>query len=216
MKVNLEKSITNEIIIKLKRKLSDTNINVRLKGSLLYSYLLSLNYCEFDNLIEELINDNDNDDEDKSSLNLILIKLDILANILNFYESFEKKLNDNNKFPSELVFDYFVNNLYNNNFEIRKKTKYCIKLFFDMYDIEKFKTSLDKINESVIKELINDIPKLQNYFSNKLTINTKNKNVNKRVPKIKIKTNKINKKFLLKNNYNNHFFLKENEKMKQK
>jgi len=168
---------------------------VRLKASLLYSFLLSLNFCEFDNLIEELINDNN--DINNSSINLILVKLDILANILNnFEESVGKKLNENNnnKFPSELVFDYLVNNLNNNNFEVRKKTRYCIKLFFDIYDIEKFKNSLDKINEREIKELINDIPKLQNYFSNNITINTKNNNVSKRVSKIKLKTNKINKK----------------------
>ena len=109
-----------------------------------------------------------------------------------------------------------MNNLNNNNFEVRKKTRYCIKLFFDIYDIEKFKNSLDKINEREIKELINDIPKLQNYFSNNITINTKNNNVNKRVSKIKLKTNKINKKLILKNNSNSkHFFIKENEQMKQ-
>ena len=176
-----------------------------------------MNFCEFDNLIEELINDNN--DINNSSINLILVKLDILANILNnFEESVGKKQNENNnnKFPSELVFDYLVNNLNNNNFEVRKKTRYCIKLFFDIYDIEKFKNSLDKINEREIKELINDIPKLQNYFSNNITINTKNNNVNKRVSKIKLKTNKINKKLILKNNINSkHFFIKENEQMKQ-
>ena len=217
MKVNLEKNITNEIVLKIKKKLGDINIKVRLKASLLYSFLLSLNFCEFDNLIEELINDNN--DINNSSINLILVKLDILANILNnFEESVGKKLNENNnnKFPSELVFDYLVNNLDNNNFEVRKKTRYCIKLFFDIYDIEKFKNSLDKINEREIKELINDIPKLQNYFSNNITINTKNNNVNKRVSKIKLKTNKINKKVILKNNINSkHFFIKENEQMKQ-
>ena len=217
MKVNLEKNITNEIVLKIKKKLGDINIKVRLKASLLYSFLLSLNFCEFDNLIEELINDNN--DINNSSINLILVKLDILANILNnFEESVGKKLNENNnnKFPSELVFDYLVNNLNNNNFEVRKKTRYCIKLFFDIYDIEKFKNSLDKINEREIKELINDIPKLQNYFSNNITINTKNNNVNKRVSKIKLKTNKINKKVILKNNINSkHFFIKENEQMKQ-
>ena len=217
MKVNLEKNITNEIVLKIKKKLSDINIKVRLKASLLYSFLLSLNFCEFDNLIEELINDNN--DINNSSINLILVKLDILANILNnFEESVGKKLNENNnnKFPSELVFDYLVKNLNNNNFEVRKKTRYCIKLFFDIYDIEKFKNSLDKINEREIKELINDIPKLQNYFSNNITINIKNNNVNKIVSKIKLKTNKINKKLILKNNSNSkHFFIKENEQMKQ-
>ena len=217
MKVNLEKNITNEIVLKIKKKLGDINIKVRLKASLLYSFLLSLNFCEFDNLIEELINDNN--DINNSSINLILVKLDILANILNnFEESVGKKLNENNnnKFPSELVFDYLVSNLDNNNFEVRKKTRYCIKLFFDIYDIEKFKNSFDKINEREVKELINDIPKLQNYFSNNITINTKNNNVNKRVSKIKLKTNKINKKLILKNNINSkHFFIKENEQMKQ-
>ena len=210
IEINLEKNITNEILIKIKKKLCDINIKVRLKACLLYSFLLSLTCCDFDNLIEELIKDDSNNN--KISLNLIFAKLDILANILNnFNESLGKKLTDKNKFPSELVFDYLLNNLNNNNHEIRKKTRHCIKLFLDIFDIEKFKDSLNKINEREIKELVNDIPNLQKYFPNILTISTNNKTVHKK--KIRLKINKKNSKLLFKNN--NSFSLKENEKIKQ-
>ena len=209
IEINLEKNITSELLLKIKKKLSDINSKVRLKASLLYSFLLTLNCCDFDNLIEELING----DINKSNINLISVKLDILTNILNnFDESIKQKLTEKNKFPSELVFGYLLNHLNHNNFEIRKKTRYCIKLFLDIYDIEKFKNSLDKMDQREIKELINEIPKLQQYFQNKLNIN--NKNVKKRISKIKLKPNKSNKKLLFKNNSNN-FFIKENEIIKQ-
>ena len=211
IEINLEKNITSELLLKIKKKLSDINIKVRLKASLLYSFLLTLNCCDFDNLIEELIND----DINKSNVNLISVKLDILTNILNnFDESLKQKLTEKNKFPSELVFSYLLSNLNHNNFEIRKKTRYCIKLFVDIYDIEKFKNSLDKMDQREIKELINDIPKLEQYFQNRLNISNKNKNLKKRISKIKLKPNKSKKKLLFKNNSNN-FFIKENEILKQ-
>ena len=70
---------------------------------------------------------------------------------------------------------------------------------------------MNKINEREIKELVNDIPNLQKYFPNILTISTNNKTVHKK--KIRLKINKKNSKLLFKNN--NSFSLKENEKIKQ-
>ena len=194
IKIKLENNIKGELLSKIKIKLGDVNIKIREKASEVYSFLITLTYCDFDNLIEELINYG----IDKTNVNLIFGQLCVVINILNnFNESIK------NKFPSELIFEYLINNLNNINQEIRKKTRFCIKLFFDIFDIEKFKNLLDKINEREIKELINDIPKLQNFFpdiKNNITISVKNKVLSKRVFKIKMKNINLKKKLLFKRN----------------
>ena len=204
IKIKLEIKIIDELLSKIKIKLGDVNIKIREKASELYFLLITLTYCDFNNLIEELINYG----IDKTNVNLIFGQLDVIINILNnFNESIK------NKFPSELIFEYLINNLNNINQEIRKKTRFCIKLFFDIFDIDKFKNFLDEINEREIKELIIDIPKLQNFFpdiKNNITISVNNKDLNKRVFKIKMKN--INKKRKLLFKKNQSFSTKNKEK----
>ena len=200
----MEIKIIDELLSKIKIKLGDVNIKIREKACELYYLLITLTYCDFNNLIEELINYG----IDKTNVNLIFGQLDIVINILNnFNESIK------NKFPSELIFEYLINNLTNINQEIRKKTRFCIKLFFAIFDIENFKNFLDRINEREIKELIIDIPKLQNFFpdiKNNITISVNNKDLNKRVFKIKMKN--INKKRKLLFKKNQSFSTKNKEK----
>ena len=74
-----------------------------------------------------------------------------------------KKLT-NEDFPSLKVFEYLIDNLMNNTDEIRKKLRIYLKLFFDFYNIDIFKTFLEKINEKELNELNKDIPKIKNHF----------------------------------------------------
>ena len=53
----------------------------------------------------------------------------------------------------------------NNTNEIRKKLLIYLKLFFDFYNIDIFKTFLEKINEKELNELNKDLPKIKNHFS---------------------------------------------------
>ena len=203
IKINIEKNITDGLVYKIKKKLSDVNIKIRTKAGLLYALLMSLNIFDSNNPIEGLIKHVNMSNINKSSANLTLAKLDILINIFGNNEpSFKKKLTNEN-FPSLTVFEYLIDNLMNNTNEIRKKVRKCIKLFFDLYDIDKFKTFLEKINEKELNELIKDIPKIKNLF----TDNTKNDtiivrkiDINNKKYKIRINTSQKNKKLRFKNN----------------
>ena len=211
IKIKLDKNITDGILYKIKKKLSDINTKVRTKAVLLYSFLISSNILNFYNLIEELIKI-----DDSNNNNIIFSKLDILINILySNDQSIKKKIIDKKNFPFLLIFEYLINNLQNNNIKIRKKSRYCIKLFFDIYDdIDKFIKYFDKISEKELNELIKDIPKLQNYFPSHKKIEDYNKkNVNNiKEYKIKISTSKKINKLLFKNNRS--FSLKNKEKIK--
>ena len=91
----------------------------------------------------------------------------------------------------------------NNTNEIRKKVRICLKLFFDHYDIDKFKNFLDKINEKELNELIKDIPKIKNNFTDNTkndTIIVKKIDINNKKYKIRINTSQKNKKLLFKKN----------------
>ena len=156
------------------------------------------NIYDFNKLIEDLIK---YEDINKSN-NLIISKLDILINIfLSNEQEIKNKLNEAN-FPSVIIMEYLIDNLNNNinNNEIRKKIRLCIKLFFDIYDLDKLKNFLDKIDKKELNELMKDIPKLQNIFpeyKNNGTIIVKKNDVNNNKKyKIKIEPSKKNKKLL--------------------
>ena len=214
IKIKLEKNITEEILYKIKKKLSDINIKVRSKAGLLYCFLLSLNYFDFNNLIEDLIK-MDNINLNKSNTNLILEKLNILINIFNSNDNtIKNKLIDKQNFPYIIVIEFLTKYMMDNNHEIRKKTRFCLKLFFDKYDEDEFKKYFENINQNDLDDLIKDIPQLEKYFN----IN-KNYEINEdKKDEIKIKEYKIKNysKKLTKLNYNKNrsFFLKNKEKNK--
>jgi len=213
IKLKLDKNINDGILHTIKKKLSDINTKVRTKAVLLYSFLFTLNIFNFYNLLEEMIKIDDN-----NNTNIIFSKLDILINILySNDQSVKKKISDKKNFPFLLVFEYLINNLQNNNNKIRKKSRYCIKLFFDIYnDIDKFIKYFDKISEKELDELIKEIPKLQNYFPSHKIINieeyNKKNDNNIKEYKIKMNTSKKINKLLFKNNRS--FSLRNKEKIK--
>ena len=215
IEILLENNIIDGVLYKIKKKLNDINIKIRTKACLLYSFLMSLgNIYDFNKLIEDLIK---YEDINKSN-NLIISKLDILINIFHSNEQeIKNKLNEAN-FPSVIIMEYLIDNLNNNinNNEIRKKIRLCIKLFFDIYDLDKFKNFLDKIDKKELNELIKDIPKLQNIFpeykNNETIIVKKNDINNNKKYKIKIEPSKKNKKLLFKTNKS--FSLKNKQKVK--
>ena len=213
IKLKLDKNINDGILHTIKKKLSDINTKVRTKAVLLYSFLFTLNIFNFYNLLEEMIKIDDN-----NNTNIIFSKLDILINILySNDQSVKKKISDKKNFPFLLIIEYLINNLQNNNNKIRKKSRYCIKLFFDIYnDIDKFIKYFDKISEKELDELIKEIPKLQNYFPSHKIINieeyNKKNDNNIKEYKIKMSTSKKINKLLFKNNRS--FSLRNKEKIK--
>ena len=167
--------------------------------------MLSLEFCDFDSLIEELIKEDINNNK---SNNLIMAKLDILSYVFNNFDSLLKaKRTDKNKFPADLIIDYLIKNISNNNIDIRKKVRNIMKILLNIYGVEKFLKKLEIINEREIIELMNEIPELEEFLYDKINIKKKlqkiknnekniinNKSINinsKRNTKLLFKTNKI-------------------------
>ena len=178
--LNINPSITDGVLIKIKEKLGDVNPKIRKKSVELYCYMLSLNFCDYNNLISELVEEeikNNNKYVPKSS-SLILGKMDIFINIFNnFDDSIQMKRTSKEEFPSSLVMEYLICNVSNNNPEVRKKTRNAINLFIKNFGVNKIKKKLEKIEERELIKLINEIPSLSSYFPN-IIINDKKENMN--------------------------------------
>ena len=209
IKLDIPPKITDGLLIKIKEKLGDVNPKVRAKSVSLYCYMLSLNFCDYNNLISELVEEDikNNNKYIPRSSNLILGKLDIFINILNnFDDSIKMKRTDKEEFPSSLVMDYLIYNVSHNKPEVRKKTRIAINLFLKIFGIPKFKKKLERIDERELIKLINEIPDLEKYFPD-IEINHKNDTIkisnskgslyNKE--KINFQKKKISKLFFKKN-----------------
>ena len=165
--LDINGEITDGLLIKIKEKLGDVNPKVRTKSVSLYCYMLSLNFCDYNNLISELIKEDiiNNNKYIPKSINIILGKLDIIIYTLNnFDDAINMKRTDKQKFPSDLVMKYLIFNISHNKAEVREKTRIAMKLFLSIFDISKFKNILEKIEEKQLSKLKREIPDLRKYI----------------------------------------------------
>ncbi len=213
--LNIQGSIADGLLTRIKQKLGDVNLRVREKAVSLYCYMLSLNFCDYNNLIAELVELKDKNISKyiPKSSNLILGNLDIFINIFNnFDDAINMKRTSKEEFPSILLMDYLIYNISNNKPEIRKKTRYAINLLLKNFGIPKFKKKLEKIDERELIKLIREIPDLQHYFPD-IIINNKNETITSSQKKgYSFNTNldSIQKKKL------SNIFFKNNKKLSKK
>ena len=211
--LKINPKITDSILIKIKEKLGDVNPRVRAKAVSLYCYMLSLNFCDYNNLISELVEEEikNNDKYIPKSSNLILGKLDIFINLFNnFDDSIKMKRTNKEEFPSALLMEYLICNISHNKPEIRKKTRQAIDLFLKIFGIPKFKKNLERIDERELLKLINEIPDLKAHFPD-IVYTHKIGNINtSRIKENKYKTNKkkVSKLFFKKIRNSKKIFLK--------
>ena len=167
-KLNIDASTTDSILFKIKQKLGDVNPKVRAKAVSLYCYLLTLNFCDYNNLISELLEEELKHYDLKyipKSNNLIMGKLDIFISVFtNFNEALTAKRTKKETFPSNLVIDYLIMNVSHNKSEIRKKTRFAISQFIRIFGANKFKKKFEKIEERELIKLVSEIPELREIF----------------------------------------------------
>ena len=167
-KLNIESNITDSILFKIKQKIGDVNPKVRAKAVSLYCYMLTLNFCDYDNLISELLEEELKHYDSKyipKSNNLIMGKLDIFINVFNnFSDALKSKRTKIESFPSNLVIEYLIINVSHNKSEIRKKTRLAISQFIRIFGVPKFKKKIEKIEEKELIKLVAEIPELREYF----------------------------------------------------
>ena len=178
-KLNIDLNITDSVLTKIKRKLGDANRKVRAKAVSLYCYMLTLDFCDYNNLISELLEEELKHYDSKylpKSPNLIIGKLEIFNSVFDkFDEAVNSKRTSLESFPSNLVMEYLILNVSNNKSEVRKLSRVNISKFIRIFGINKIKKKLEKIEERELLKLVNEIPALEPYFPK---LNKANMNIN--------------------------------------
>jgi hypothetical protein len=167
-KLNIDLNVTDSVLTKIKRKLGDANKKVRAKAVELYCYMLTLDFCDYNNLISELLEEELRHYDSKyipKSPNLIIGKLEIFNSVFDqFNDAVKSKRTNLESFPSNLVMDYLILNVSNNKSEVRKLSRVNISKFVGIFGVNKIKKKLEKIEERELVKLINEIPSLEPYF----------------------------------------------------
>ena len=176
-KLNIDLNITDSVLTKIKRKLGDANKKVRNNAVNLYCYMLTLDFCDYNNLISELLEEELKHYDSKyipKSPNLIMGKLEIFNSVFDqFDEAVNSKRTSLETFPSNLVMQYLIMNVNNSKSEVRKLCRLNISKFIRIFGVNKIKKKLEKIEERELIKLINEIPSLEPYFP-KIKANSNN------------------------------------------
>jgi hypothetical protein len=176
-KLNIDLNITDSVLTKIKRKLGDANKKVRAEAVALYCYMLTLDFCDYNNLISELLEEELRHYDSKyipRSPHLIIGKLEIFQSVFDsFDEAVKSKRTTPEGFPANLVMDYLILNVNNNKSEVRKLCRLNISKFINIFGVNKIKKRLEKIEERELLKLINEIPSLEQYFP-KIKMNNNN------------------------------------------
>ena len=241
-KLDIDLNITDSVLTKIKRRLGDANRKVREEAVKLYCYMLTLDFCDYNNLISELLEEELKHSDSKyipKSPNLIMGKLSIFNKVFDeFDDAINSKRTTKESFPSNLVMDYLIINVNNNKSEVRKLTRAIISKFIRIFGVNKIKKKLEKIEERELIKLINEIPSLEPYFpklliknnstsklsasngsnSSKSRTKTKSKDKNKKIgERRKVKKKTINLNTINSNNNTNDDKNKNiNKKIKNK
>ena len=167
-KLNIDLNITDSVLSKIKRKLGDANKKVRAEAVALYCYMLTLDFCDYNNLISELLEEELRHYDSKyipKSPHLIIGKLEIFRSVFDaFDEAVKSKRTTQESFPTNLVMDYLIMNVNNNKSEVRKLCRLNISKFINIFGVNKIKKRLEKIEERELLKLVNEIPSLEQYF----------------------------------------------------
>ena len=180
-------NLTSRILIQLKEKLGDISSRVRNKTVELYCYMLQQNFCDYNNLLRELIEKEVKNKYNKlelfnikSTTKLIMSKLGIFSKILDeINDAIQNKRTSLETFPYNYLAKYLVMNINNPKSEVRKLTRLMISKFIQIFGEDKLKDKLLKVDKRELEKLIHEIPSLQHLFPeiNELEINNNSNNL---------------------------------------
>ena len=227
-KISYDFTITKKILNKIKEKLNDISKKVRVKASDLYCFMLDTDFCEYNTLLIELIenevfnhfnkyllkvkryklssNNNlnlnyINKNESKSSKQLIIAKMDIFLRVLkNFNEAVKKKKTDKQKFPQNILGDFIIMNINHPKDDVREITKDVMVKFIEIFGNKIFNKMQMIIDDKELSRIIHD----------KLELKIAYENIRKKI--IENEKNKIN----VSNSVDNIFLTNVNKKFKSK
>ena len=161
-KMSYDFTITKKILNKIKEKLNDTSKKVRKKAADLYCFMLETDFCEYNTLLIELIENEvynrynkylltinknkrykfyllddynlNNKHEVKSSKQLIVTKMDIFLRVLNnFDDAIKKNKTDKQKFPKNILGNFIIMNVNHPKNDVREITKDVMAKFIGIF-----------------------------------------------------------------------------------
>ncbi len=165
VKLNYDINLTDNILVKIKEKLGDVNAKIRNKAVQLYNYMLKQEFCDYNNLLIELIEDEmkrfDVRKVVKSS-KMILGKLSIFDKVFeDFDNAVKEKRTDKNSFPFNLIATYVIENITHSKSEIRKLDREVIIKMCKIFGFKKLEPFFKKVDERELEKLIKDIPEVK-------------------------------------------------------
>ena len=201
-KVSYDFTITKKILNKIKEKLNDIPKKVRVKASDLYCFMLETDFCEYNTLLIELIENevfnhynkyllsvNKNrrfrfssyDDynykhEVKSSKQLIITKMDIFLRVLkNFNDAVQKKKTDKQKFPQNILGDFIIMNINHPKEDVREITKDVMVKFIGIFGNKIFNKMQMVIDDKELSKIFQDKKELKTAYNKLKNKNNENK-----------------------------------------
>ena len=238
-KVSYDFTITKKILNKIKEKLNDISKKVRVKASDLYCFMLETDFCEYNTLLIELIENevfnhynkyllsvNKNrrfrfpsyDDynykhEVKSSKQLIITKMDIFLRVLkNFNDAVQKKKTDKQRFPQNILGDFIIMNINHPKEDVREITKDVMVKFIGIFGNKIFNKMQMVIDDKELSKIFQDKKELKTAYNNLKNKNNENKEEEKVNTIITSVTSSVDGIFLT--NVNRKFQSKNNKKNK--
>ena len=193
--VSYDFTITKKILNKIKEKLNDISKKVRTKAADLYCFMLETDFCEYNTLLIELIEnevfnhfnkylltinknknkrfkfslfDNYNNKyEVKSSKQLIITKMGIFLRVLkNFNDAVKKHKTDKQKFPQNILGDFIIMNINHPKDDVREITKDVMAKFIGIFGNKIFTKMQMVIEDKELSKIIQDKKELKIAYNN--------------------------------------------------
>ncbi len=170
-KLNYDESITDKILERLKERVGDINIKLRNKAIELYGFMLKQNFCDYNNLINELIDAKKNMDFKKitRSNNSTLGRLNVLSHVFNgLNEALREKRTDEKQFPFTNICNYLVENIHHSKSEVRQVARSVFIKMYKFFGFKKIEHLIKDIEERELIKLAKFTPEIKEYLLKQL------------------------------------------------
>lgn len=161
--LNYDLNLTDNILSKIKEKVGDVSSKLRKRAVDLYDYMLKQEFCDYNNLISELIDEESKSDKKHTkSSKTILGKLSILDNCMKDYTTaISEKRTEIRTFPYNKILIYTIDNVIHPKSEIRKLARSVLVKIYKQFGFEKkMESLLSKIDERELMKLVGNIPEI--------------------------------------------------------
>lgn len=165
-----DSSLTDTLLLKIKEKIGEHNKRIRQRAVMLYSFMLKQDFCDYNNLIVELIEDEiggisniDASHKQIKSSNVILGKLEIIETVFKQFDiAVKDKRTDITTFPFSHIIKYTCNNLSNPKSEVRRQARLVVKDIYNKFGYTNiFKKFINKVEKRELEKIKEDIPEVK-------------------------------------------------------